>query len=812
MLEIYLQNLEQEINYSAVKDFKNIESLFQDYSAFDKINFKLIHDYLLEDEKDDFFISIPEEDYRPKFFNSIFTSLLLIKLYQNFFHYTRSDSELKRGDLIYAKVKGENRIMEVKGKGPSILSVNYKFPKGKEKQAGDLRYENFKLFTKINPDAHNARTTSKKITKYFDFLKTAFGDSFPLITEFQRKTLVIAEKDFTEESKFLPVTYTTRKGIVKSDLPFFNHIIECCTDIEVAKQFILSNEKRFDEIVVIGDCKYIGKFNNIIEGKWAGSYKNIIFIGTALPDRNNKFIKWLWSVDEVKYANNETPSIPEKITIENEGLFEILFSFKNYLGDIHTNHKINLSFLLKYTNFYFRTVLMESEISKGLLREYSDRLSNYFESETFEKDFSYSFFKNDFYDIEKIANFKGKIKAYFDQISSLLASQNLKWEQIIEVSKDAKKVYLLVEKKNFDLVQSQIRKCRINNVTLISDKRIDSVKLNFDSWLKSPHNSKNALLIIPYLNNEKLYNCLKSIKGQSKILCYKDIDEIGVDKIINHFRKMESERISESGRKMFFSTEFGDDIIIKTRDLDSLFDFDWENEEFKNNPNESIDLPSEKLQYYVHFTDGSSEKFESSKGILIIEGSEMLKSTIGEVFKSAKIRFYQNDSREDFRKILEIFDEQKLLNHFDGYALSWKETLRKIVLKEGDIQNVYQKLFKDKKSINYVTFRNYYNHDIETRFPRYSTLLAIKEYCQNNNLEEELIVKEFNLFLKYSAKDKSLRQQAGRVLGNDLLDYFASNMVEKSPTLEKISDEILSKLVRTIKEKTIKEKFKIDYE
>jgi hypothetical protein len=116
MLEIYLQNLEQEINYSAVKDFKNIESLFQDYSAFDKINFKLIHDYLLEDEKDDFFISIPEEDYRPKFFNSIFTSLLLIKLYQNFFHYTRSDSELKRGDLIYAKVKGENRIMEVKGK------------------------------------------------------------------------------------------------------------------------------------------------------------------------------------------------------------------------------------------------------------------------------------------------------------------------------------------------------------------------------------------------------------------------------------------------------------------------------------------------------------------------------------------------------------------------------------------------------------------------------------------------------------------------------------------------------------------------
>lgn len=58
----------------------------------------------------------------------------------------------------------------------------------------------------------------------------------------------------------------------------------------------------------------------------------------------------------------------EKDNNRNEGLFEILcLLLKNYLGDIHTNHKINLSFLLKYTNFYFRTVLMESEISKGLL-------------------------------------------------------------------------------------------------------------------------------------------------------------------------------------------------------------------------------------------------------------------------------------------------------------------------------------------------------------------------------------------------------------------------------------------------------------
>jgi len=40
-------------------------------------------------------------------------------------------------------------------------------------------------------------------------------------------------------------------------------------------------------------------------------------------------------------------------------------------------------------------------------------------------------------------------------------------------------------------------------------------------------------------------------------------------------------------------------------------------------------------------------------------------------------------------------------------------------------------------------------------------------------------------------------------LGNDLLDYVASNKEEKSDSLKKLPTEILEKLTETIQEKTI---------
>lgn len=129
--------------------------------------------------------------------------------------------------------------------------------------------------------------------------------------------------------------------------------------------------------------------------------------------------------------------------------------------------------------------------------------------------------------------------------------------------------------------------------------------------------------------------------------------------------------------------------------------------------------------------------------------------------------------------------------------------------KFGGTDKLYNLIFAFYK-INYNTFRLYLDEKSETRFPRIKTLEIIREFCLNNGYTNELIVNEFEKFKVYSKKDHSIRQQAGKILGNDLLDYVASNKTEISDSLSKLNKETLEKLTETIQEKTIIRKTLLD--
>ena len=252
----------------------------------------------------------------------------------------------------------------------------------------------------------------------------------------------------------------------------------------------------------------------------------------------------------------------------------------------------------------------------------------------------------------------------------------------------------------------------------------------------------------------------------------------------------------------FFKTNFTHSTEVKKRDLDDIFSFDFNNENFKNNPYEALDLPKESAICEIQFSDGTIDKFDSSKGVFLIENGEIIKTTIGELYCNATIRFYQNNSKEEFRKILKIFDTDNLLDSFDKYSDSWKQTLKDLSVQFGSTERLYESLFHSYK-IHYNTFRNYIDSECVTRFPRVKTMEIIRDFCLKNNRANDLIVTEFDKFKMYSKKDHSIRQQAGKILGNDLLDYIASNKEEKSDSLEKLPENILEKLTATIQEKTI---------
>jgi len=816
-VKTYLSILSEEIKHKINADFNLENSLFANFQTFDFVNFYLIYNYILDDnsDKNDFFIGIPEKDFRPKFFSSILYSLTLVKLYQNFFNYKKTTPILDSGDLIYTKRNKENRILEVRKIVNEHAYFNFKFPRKNELGIQDFPI-NKKKITKLNPDFVENKNTVRNIDNYRHFLDNYLGKIVPFITDFQNKTLVIAEKSFFKESDFLPIKYTTKSGTISNKLPFFNYLIECCNDFQTAKKHLTSSSEQFDEVVIIGDSKYRESFSDVLqELKWKERVKNIILIGSQKPDSNNDFVEWLWSKDETKIANNETPKCLHKQIIENNLLLEKLTELKSEVDSLKTEKKVDISFILKYTNFYFRNIITDTPLSKGTYQEYCDRLTSYFKSEKFEEELSNPFYNRDIYNSEIIKESTEKALKKFQEISTIIETQNHKWEFIKKKTKELgnKKLYLIVDKKSYPILYNQIKSNRISNIKLISDKRIDNQIDYLQQWINSDDkNTENRNYIIPYLNSAEMFDTLSQLKGVCEVLCYKDIDEIAFDNLIRHFHTHEKNRLTHKDRKEFVSSVFSEDIQYLQRQLDNLFKFDFNNEVFRNNPYESIDLPKEKIQYEIEFIDGSIDKFDSSKGIFLIDGNEQISTTIGEVYENATIRFYQNNNPKEFRKILKVFDEDNLLDTFDLYSNSWKETLKLLLSKFENKENLYSKIFEEKHKIHYNTFSFYFDNNSAPRFPRKKTLEAIKNFCIDNDLKDELLVVEFDRFIAYSKKDSSIRQQAGKIIGNDLIEFEASGKTEKSESLQKLPDNILQKLLETVQTKIIKKKTLLEYD
>jgi len=812
-IENYLNNIFSEIEGKYLGEKTLREADIEKYSVFDFVNFHLIYQYILDDNsnKNDFFISIPEDEYRENFFASIFHSIVLIKLYQNFFNYEKTFPILNNGDLIYKKYRKEHRIFKVRSYYDGKVLVNYKFQKKNEIGISDFLFDK-ENFTKLNPNLVDNKNTVKNVDSYREFLTSTFNDKFPFITDFKNRSLVIAEKSFFKESKFLPIRYTNKNGKISNDLPFFSYLVECCNDFDTAQNFFLNENQQFDEIIIIGDTKYRNSFEFVLQEKYRDKYKNIIVIGTEKPNSENQFLEWWWSNDEVKIASKETPNKTIKVKLNNTNLYSLFLELTQEIQKIKDESKVNLTFILKYTNFFLRMILVNTNLSKGIFQEYLDRLNRYFLSEVFSEELNNFFYTNDIYNPEIIKDYTTRIFDVFAKISNALENENLKWNYIKQKVKEnqGKTFYLIIEKKNHDAVSNQIKYERINNIRLISDKRIDNTKLYLDKWLNDERqNSHNRVVIIPYLNNLELYEKIKSIKGSCEVLCYENLDEISFDNVEQTYQNQEKTKLNHKDRLVFFKTNFTHSTELKKRELDDVFSFDLNSEIFKNNPYETIDLPKEKAVYEIQFTDGTTDKFDSSRGVFLIENVEQIKTTIGELYENATIRFYQNNNKEVFRKILKIFDTENLLDSFDEYSNSWKQTLKDLSVNFNSTENLYDSLFTSYK-INYVTFRNYFHEEMSPRFPRLKTLEIIREFCLNNNRKNDLIVNEFDKFKLYSKKDHSIRQQAGKILGNDLLDYIASNREEKSDSLKKLPNEILEKLTATIQQKTIIKKTLVD--
>ena len=794
----YLQELTLEIRNKLSQD-NTIKNKIEHFSIFELINFFLIHKYLLDDKvRRDFFIHIPIKDNESNFLSVILNAILLTKLYQNYFTYKDEKPFLQKEDVVYWK----KNIYKVVGLGKEMVKLKTKFPKKNKKDSDEIAVGKG-VFTKINPNLSNGRNTSKNIEAYRDFLEQNFGKDFPFLTDFKCRTLVIAEKDIFKETKSLPIRYTSKKGREDNSLPFFSYLVECCNDFESAREFLLNNNEYFDEVIVIGSSKYKEDiFRSVRQEKNNNRYKNIIIIGEEKP--NDDFIEWRWSNDEMRIATNKgIIKVPQKEVILDKDLYDILLSLKQEIEAVRNEIDVDLSYLVRYFNFFIKMLFVNSPLSMSIFKNHIDKLQSYLNGEVFQEKIENTFYEKDIYKKDLIREYTNRILNKYNHITELLGNRNKKWETIKQLAENYEKIYLIVDKKHYDAIEKQLKNEKLDRVCLISTKKIDKSKYDLDSFLEKAENNEKALVIVPFLNDTDLYSKLRLVKGDCKVLCYKDIDEIIFDNIQDNFQDKEKNALTHNDRAIFVDTKFEYDKKITPKELSNFFTFkepknDDEYDEIRTNLRD-------KLTYEITFIDGSKDKFVSSKAIFLVEENEQIKTTIGEIYEGATIRFYQNNTPEEFQKVLEILDTEGKLETYDKYAESWKTTLCKLskVYKE---EELYDKLFNGTAPIKFTTFKNYFHKDAVTRFPKRKTLRAIKNFCSSNGYEKELIVIDYENFKIIAKNDRIIRQQAGKILGDDLLEYIASGEEKDSDFLKKIPKNILSRILKTIQEKRINKK------
>lgn len=107
-------------------------------------------------------------------------------------------------------------------------------------------------------------------------------------------------------------------------------------------------------------------------------------------------------------------------------------------------------------------------------------------------------------------------------------------------------------------------------------------------------------------------------------------------------------------------------------------------------------------------------------------------------------------------------DAENVMDKFDFYADSWKNTLKMILSTtyKNQFQSFYNELFSSHYKIQYSTFRLYFKDNCETRFPDIETLELINKFCLDKGFCNELIANELNVFIKYKKIDFSIRNKS----------------------------------------------------
>ena len=798
-VKTYIDNLTQDVKASIQKDYDLID---YDFKSFDYINFYLINNFILKEGHEDLFIGIPEDEYRESFFESILYSVSLIKYFQNYCGQEEQLHTYVGGDLILTKRDIYKFICFI---GKKIKATKL-FPSKDEKNAV-WEIERLKYPVLLKNFKYQPRVSAELLYGYRDFYKAKLRDqNIEFLTSFKSKVLIISSKQISDINPYIPFCYRSKSGNERHGLPI-EVMIEICNDFKTAKKHLLDKGHKFDELIIIGDTKYDKEedFSEILKAKNLGLVKNLILIGSAKPTTTHSFLTWDWSNEEVKIANNEPLVTFKKDEIDFPELTSLTLELFAKIEEYRQTVQVNLSSCLKFCNFYFKLPLSTDAKGSAIIDDYFQRLSFHFASEEFEK----IFHDADIYEPDRINSIRKEILSFFEKFGFLLKSKNPKLEYLIANSKADSQNVIIVDKHFVLNLETYFKQQGINKTKIISERKNTESKHYLENWIKNDSlNTTEKSYLIPYAVNIEQFKTLLNLKGHIIFLTYTDLDSLRFTRINEYLINESENKLSHKDREKFSKIKYQNTDPTAEHTFDSLFFANGNDAKEIVEEEKLLEDYRDEIEYKITFTDNTPLVAKSSKAVFLIDGNEQIKIKIGDVYEGATIRFYRNETPEDFERTLKHFDKDGLLSRIAKYSQSWKDALQTLKKHFGNESILLRKLHDKKLRIAEITFSNYFKRDNETHFPRTETLKKIKELCIESVFHNLLFVAEFNEVMKCRAKDKEIRQSAGRLLSNDLLDWVATG--EKSENLKSIPEDILNNIKSSVQQKTIRTKKNIE--
>lgn len=796
-LKQYIHSIIKEVKHSSIDDY-NLEA-FSSFEKFDFINFHLLNKHIFENGNKDLFIGFPQHDFREHFFESIFYAVSLVKLFQNYCSYKREEPLLQTGDVIFSNKK----IFTYLGKQGNQILVRQKFGNDKTNTIHYLK-EAFAIKLDSAFDFQK-RKTVECLQGFSDFLNSVFKiKDFPLLTQFTHKTLIISDKKLTKVNEYIPFKYHSKNGTDTYRLPF-DSVIEICNSYTVAESLIESGKinQHFDEIIIIGDAKYRDEvFPNIQNGKWNGYFNSIILIGSNRPSIQHTFRLWNWTKREIIIAHNHEPNEIMGLLVEDEELNTIIRNFDSFLQDCKFRYSLDIQYLLKFTNFFLRQIIGCVQTTNVNFDNYLARVRNHLSSHEFE---------SLVFSSPRI-NYSNQIKeeiinsafSYFERIAALLMLRNYKWQKIVQLASEGKQLVLLVDGRDYEIVSQQIKKANIRSIKLITTKH--GSQLTFDKWLDDAGRYLyEAHLVIPYLNNQALYNKLLEVRGKVSVLGYKKLD----GHILTNLKVKEdaelAKHINHPDRNLFTISKL--DVPKKEIDESPFYNNIFELSEtsgLSKKYTRDGEPSGEDVFYEITFDNGFTDILLGSKRVIWMDIDSSTDLTIQECFVGAMIKYYKNESRELFNELLRIKDSGNVLGHIEEYAKLWRKALEQLYKQYPNIERLYKVIFQERSPIQLQAFKSYFSPDSKTIFPQSEVLEAIYRTFQRNGYSGNDFTNNYQALKAAASQHISIKVKFGRQLSKLLSE---SNDIDLNELLSEIDDlptEFKQRIGKFIKSGTIK--------